>query len=79
MRVRDTNNSDRLTTIVPPFPPHLFLRVMETETEILTLGGVEVRRVRHGIYVREDEWQAYLDFNEVRPVIHLPTHHLLLT
>lgn len=52
---------------------------METETEILTLGGVEVRRVRHGIYVREDKWQAYLEFNEVRPAIHLPTHHLLLT
>ena len=45
---------------------------METETEILTLCGVEV-------YVREDEWQAYLEFNEVRPAIHLPTHHLLLT
>ena len=42
---------------------------METETELLTLGGVEVRRINPAIYVREDEWQGYLEFNEVRPVI----------
>ena len=44
---------------------------METETELLALGGVEVRRINPAIYVREDEWQGYLEFNEVRPVIHL--------
>ena len=41
---------------------------METKSELLTIGGVKVRLVKPGIYVREEEWQRYLEFNEVRPV-----------
>jgi len=44
---------------------------METNAEVVTVEGVEVRRVKPGVYVREDEWQGYLEFNEVRPVVHL--------
>ena len=43
---------------------------METNAELLTLGGVEVRRIKPGVYVREDEWQGYLEFNEVRSIVH---------
>ena len=50
---------------------HLPLPVMETNTEVVTVEGVEVRRIKPGVYVREDEWQGYLEFNEVRPVVHL--------
>jgi len=44
---------------------------METNADITVVEGVEVRRVKHGVYVREDEWQGYLEFNEVRPVFYL--------
>ena len=42
---------------------------METKSELLVIDGVEVRKVKHGIYVREDEWQQYLEFNKVRPAL----------
>ena len=42
---------------------------MEAKSELFTAAGVKVRRVRPNIYVREDEWQEYLQFNEVRPVL----------
>jgi len=41
---------------------------METKSDPFTVGNVKVRRVKHGIYVREAEWQQYLGFNKVRPV-----------
>ena len=41
---------------------------METKSKLLVVDGVEVRQVKHGIYVREDEWQQYLEFNKVCPV-----------
>ena len=44
---------------------------METNTDIITVEGVEVRRVKPGVNVREDEWQGYLEFNEVRSFVHL--------
>lgn len=47
--------------------------------ETPAIGGVEVRQVKPGIYVREDEWQGYLEFNEVRSVVCLAAHVLLLT
>lgn len=42
---------------------------METKSDLFTVEDVKVRRVKHGIYVREDEWQQYLDFNKVRPAL----------
>ena len=39
---------------------------MEAKSELFTAAGVKVRRVGSSIYVREDEWQEYLEFNEVR-------------
>ena len=49
---------------------------METSVDIITVEGVEVRRIKPGVYVREDEWQGYLEFNEVRLAVHLtaPAH-----
>ena len=41
------------------------------------VGDVKVRRVTHGIYVREDEWQQYLDFNKVRSELFVLSLHLL--
>ena len=46
--------------------PRLRLCGMETESELRTVDGVEVRWVKPGICVREDEWQEYLKFNKVR-------------
>ena len=52
---------------------------MDTEGDITTVEGVEVRRVKPGIYVREDEWQGYLEFNEVRTASYHQLHVPLLT
>ena len=62
-------NSGRPHSDCGSLSPHLSLRVMETNAELLTLGGVEVRRIKPGVYIREDEWQGYLEFNEVRSIV----------
>jgi len=47
---------------------------MDTNGEITIVEGVEVRRVKPGIYVREDEWRAYLKFNECLSLSYMRKH-----
>ena len=48
---------------------------METKSQLRTTGDVKVRWVKPGICVREDEWQEYLEFNEVRSTVFAQSLH----
>ena len=46
---------------------------METKSELFVVSGIKVRQVKHNIYVRENGWKQYLEFNKVRSASFAPS------